>query len=50
MSELIRRGMSLAPRLDVRPGFGVTVMITQGGLFPAPYRGVARMILNRCRE
>jgi type IV secretion system protein TrbI len=37
-SEFIRRGMSLAPTLDVRPGFPFNVMVTQDVIFPGPYQ------------
>jgi type IV secretion system protein TrbI len=36
-SEFVRRGMSLAPTLDVRPGFAFNVMVTQDIVFPGPY-------------
>jgi type IV secretion system protein TrbI len=36
-SEFVRRGMSLAPTLDVRPGFVFNVMATQDIVFPGPY-------------
>ena len=37
-SEFIRRGMSVAPTLDVRPGFPFNVMVTQDVIFPEPYQ------------
>jgi type IV secretion system protein TrbI len=36
-SEFIRRGMSVAPTLEVRPGFAFNVMVTQDIVFPGPY-------------
>jgi type IV secretion system protein TrbI len=36
-SEFVRRGMSLAPTLDVHPGFAFNVMVTQDIVFPGPY-------------
>jgi type IV secretion system protein TrbI len=33
-----RRGMSLAPTLDDRPGFRFNVMVTQDAIFPRPYK------------
>jgi type IV secretion system protein TrbI len=36
-SEFVRRGMSLAPTLDIRPGFAFNVMVTQDIVFPGPY-------------
>jgi hypothetical protein len=37
-SEFIRRGISLAPTLDVRPGFPFNLMVTQDVIFPGPYQ------------
>ncbi len=36
-AELIRRGMSIAPTLEIRPGYAFNVMVTQDLVFPAPY-------------
>jgi type IV secretion system protein TrbI len=40
-SEFIRRGMSLAPTPDVRPGFPFNVMVTQGVVFAGPYQAAS---------
>jgi type IV secretion system protein VirB10 len=37
-AEFLRRGMSVAPTLEVRPGYPFTVMVTQDVIFPGPYR------------
>lgn len=37
-SEFIRRGMSVAPTLEIRPGFSFNVMVTQDVIFPGPYQ------------
>jgi type IV secretory pathway VirB10-like protein len=37
-AEFLRRGMSVAPTLEVRPGYPFTVMVTQDVVFPGPYR------------
>jgi type IV secretion system protein VirB10 len=36
-SEAIRRGMNVAPTLEVRPGYLFNVMVTQDIVFPGPY-------------
>lgn len=36
-AELIRRGMTIAPTLEVRPGYSFNVMVTQDVVFPGPY-------------
>src|SRR5713101_5730434 len=33
-SELIRRGMSIAPTIEIRPGYAFNVMVTQDLVFP----------------
>ena len=37
-AELIRRGMTVAPTLEVRPGYPFNVMVTQDVIFPGPYQ------------
>ena len=41
-TELIRRGMSIAPTIEIRPGYAVNVMVTQHLVFPGPYDDTAR--------
>jgi len=36
-AEFIRRGMTVAPTLEVRPGYPFNVMVTQDVVFPGPY-------------
>ena len=36
-TELIRRGMSIAPTIEIRPGYAFNVMVTQDLVFPGPY-------------
>ena len=36
-AELIRRGMTVAPTLEIRPGYPFTVMVTHDVIFPGPY-------------
>jgi type IV secretion system protein VirB10 len=36
-SEFIRRGMTIAPTLEVRPGYPFNVLVTQDVVFPGPY-------------
>jgi len=36
-NELIRRGISIAPTLEIRPGYAFNVMVTQDLVFPGPY-------------
>ena len=37
-SELIRRAMSIAPTLEIRPGYAFNVMVTHDVIFPSPYQ------------
>ena len=37
-AEFLRRGINVAPTLEVRPGYPFTVMVTQDVIFPGPYR------------
>lgn len=37
-SEFIRRGMTVAPTLEIRPGFPFNVMVTQDVIFTGPYQ------------
>ena len=37
-AELIRRGMSVSPTLEIRPGYPFNVMVTQDVVFPGPYK------------
>jgi type IV secretion system protein VirB10 len=37
-AELIRRGMTVAPTLEIRPGYPYNVMVTQDVIFPGPYK------------
>ena len=41
-SELIRRGMSIAPTIEIRPGYAFNVMVTQDLVFPGPYDDTVR--------
>jgi type IV secretory pathway VirB10-like protein len=41
-SESIRRSMTLASTLDIRPGYAFNVMVTQDVVFPGPYQEVTR--------
>ena len=41
-SELIRRGTSVAPTIEVRPGYAFNVMVTQDLVFPGSYDDTAR--------
>jgi type IV secretion system protein VirB10 len=41
-AELIRRGMTIAPTLAIRPGYAFNVMVTQDLVFPGPYDDMAR--------
>jgi type IV secretory pathway VirB10-like protein len=36
-NELIRRGINIAPTLEIRPGYAFNVMVTQDLVFPGPY-------------
>ena len=40
--ELIRRGMSIAPTIEIRPGYAFNVMVTQDLVFPGPYDETVR--------
>ena len=35
-AELMRRGMNVAPTIEVRPGYALTTMVTQDLVFPGP--------------
>jgi type IV secretion system protein TrbI len=37
-AESIRRGMGVAPTLEIRPGYPFTVIVTQDVVFPGPYQ------------
>ena len=41
-SELIRRGMNVAPTIEVRPGYAFNVMVIQDLVFPGPYDDTVR--------
>lgn len=41
-SELIRRGMNIAPTLEIRPGYAFNVMVTHDVVFPGPYEEAKR--------
>src|SRR4029434_331339 len=41
-SELIRRGMNIAPTIEIRPGYAFNVMVTQDLIFPGPYDDTVR--------
>jgi type IV secretion system protein VirB10 len=41
-SELIRRGMNIAPTIEIRPGYAFNVMVTQDLVFPGPYDDTVR--------
>jgi type IV secretory pathway VirB10-like protein len=41
-SELIRRGINVAPTLEIRPGYAFNVMVTQDLVFPGPYDDTVR--------
>ena len=41
-AELIRRGMSIAPTIEIRPGYAFNVMVTQDLVFPGPYDETVR--------
>lgn len=36
-AELLRRGINIAPTLEIRPGYPFNIMVTQDMVFPAPY-------------
>jgi len=39
-AESLRRGMTVAPTLEIRPGYPFNVMVTQDIVFPGPYEEV----------
>jgi type IV secretion system protein VirB10 len=39
-ADLLRRGMTLAPTLEIRPGYPFNIMVTQDLVFPGPYDDV----------
>jgi conjugative transfer protein CagX len=41
-NELIRRGINVAPTLEIRPGYPFNVMVTQDLVFPGPYAETGR--------
>ena len=41
-TELIRRGMNIAPTIEIRPGYAFNVMVTQDLVFPGPYDETVR--------
>ena len=41
-NELIRRGINIAPTVEIRPGYAFNVMVTQDLLFPGPYDDTVR--------
>ena len=41
-AELIRRGMTIAPTLEIRPGYPFNIMVTQDLVFPGPYDDARR--------
>jgi len=41
-SELIRRGMNVAPTIEIRPGYAFNVMVIQDLVFPGPYDDTVR--------
>src|SRR5437773_11343058 len=41
-AELIRRGMNLAPTIEIRPGYAFNVMVIQDLVFPGPYDDTVR--------
>ena len=36
-ADLLRRGMSIAPTLEIRPGYPFNILVTQDLVFPGPY-------------
>jgi type IV secretion system protein VirB10 len=36
-AEMLRRGMNVAPTLEIRPGYPFNIMVTQDIVFPGPY-------------
>jgi type IV secretion system protein TrbI len=41
-NELIRRGINVAPTIEIRPGYAFDVMVTQDLVFPGPYDDTVR--------
>ena len=41
-NELIRRGINIAPTVEIRPGYAFNVMVTQDLVFPGPYDDMVR--------
>ena len=41
-NELIRRGINIAPTIEIRPGYAFNVMVTQDLVFPGPYDDTVR--------
>jgi len=41
-NELIRRGINIAPTIEIRPGYAFNVMVTQDLAFPGPYDDTVR--------
>jgi type IV secretion system protein VirB10 len=41
-SELIRRGLNVAPTIEIRPGYPFNVMVTQDLVFPGHYDDTVR--------
>lgn len=41
-TEMIRRGMTIAPTLEIRPGYLFNIMVTQDIVFPGPYDDARR--------
>ena len=41
-NELIRRGINIAPTVEIRAGYAFNVMVTQDLVFPGPYDDMVR--------
>jgi type IV secretion system protein TrbI len=41
-AELIRRGINVAPTIEIRSGYAFNVMVTQDLVFPRPYDDTVR--------
>ena len=41
-NELLRRGINIAPTIEIRPGYAFNVMVIQDLVFPAPYDDAVR--------
>jgi len=41
-AEMLRRGMNVAPTLEIRPGYPFNIMVTQDLVFPGPYDDARR--------